>query len=70
MQTFQIEVNDTIADKVLWFLENYKLCPILIIKPNRRFGKAKCLGQTPKTISVASILSLIVLYKGGCNLCC
>jgi len=24
MQTFQIEVNDTIADKVLWFLENLK----------------------------------------------
>ncbi|MBN2825668.1 MAG: hypothetical protein JXQ76_10105 [Campylobacterales bacterium] len=24
MQTFQIEVNDTVADKVLWFLENLK----------------------------------------------
>ncbi len=24
MQTFQIEVNDNIADKVLWFLENLK----------------------------------------------
>jgi hypothetical protein len=24
MQTFQIEVDDNIADKVLWFLENLK----------------------------------------------
>jgi len=24
MQTFQIEVEDNIADKVLWFLENLK----------------------------------------------
>ena len=24
MQTFQIEVDDNIADKVLWFLENIK----------------------------------------------